>query len=542
MTATITPYRSDHSDGRDGFGQLVRAEWTKFRTVRGWVIALIAAAVVTAVIPIDLASSARNAVESCAAAGACQAEGQNIAIGPAGEAVTDTFYFVHQPLAGHGSITVRVTSLQGTGSPAVPGFPAPPRTQPWAKAGIIIKQSTAPGSQYAAVMVTGGHGVRMQDNYTRDTAGPAGTVSAASPRWLRLTRSGSTLTGYESSDGTHWSAIGTADLTGLPSTVQAGLFVASPNLQEATQSFGGGDSALIAATRATAAFDHVTVAGGPAGHAWSGSRVGDGQTTLPAGHGHQCPAPCGQPAPKPGGFTAAGGTFTVAGTGDIAPFVPTVKPLQVSFYGTLFGLLAVIALGALFITGEYRRGLIRTTLTASPRRGRVLVAKAIVIGSVTFAAALGGAATAFPIAERELNANGWKPPVWHVMSLTSGIGLQVVVGTAALVAVTAVLAMCAGAILRRSAGAIAAVVGLVVFPLILAIVLPLTPADWLLRLTPAAAFSLQQAFPRYSQVSSGCVPYHGCYPLAPWTGFAVMCAWAVAALGLAIFLLRRRDV
>ena len=44
----------------------------------------------------------------------------------------------------------------------------------------------------------------------------------------------------------------------------------------------------------------------------------------------------------------------------------------------------------MFITAEYRRGLIRTTLAASPRRGRVLAAKAIVIGAVTFAAGLAG--------------------------------------------------------------------------------------------------------------------------------------------------------
>src|SRR5258708_34293547 len=48
----------------------------------------------------------------------------------------------------------------------------------------------------------------------------------------------------------------------------------------------------------------------------------------------------------------------------------------------------------MFITAEYRRGLIRTTLTASPRRGRVLAAKAIVIGSGTFVAGLVAAAAA----------------------------------------------------------------------------------------------------------------------------------------------------
>jgi hypothetical protein len=218
-----------------------------------------------------------------------------------------------------------------------------------------------------------------------------------------------------------------------------------------------------------------------------------------------------------------------------------VDPLQVTFYGTLFGAIAVIALGAVFITGEYRRGMIRTTLAASPRRGRVLAAKAIVIGSVTFAAGLAGAAIAFPFSVRKLHALGWNPPVWPVWSLTSQIGVRMVVGTAALLAVTALLALAAGTILRRSAGAITAVIGLVIFPLVLAVILPTAPAEWLLRYTPAAAFSLQTSTLRYPQVTTGCIPYHGCYPLAPWTGFAVMSLWAVLGLGVAAVLLRRRD-
>jgi len=213
----------------------------------------------------------------------------------------------------------------------------------------------------------------------------------------------------------------------------------------------------------------------------------------------------------------------------------------VTFLGTLFGAIAVIALGAVFITGEYRRGMIRTTLAASPRRGRVLAAKAIVIGSVTFAAGLAGAAVAFPFSVRKLHALGWTPPVWHAWSLTSQVGVRMVIGTAALLAVTALLALAAGTILRRSAGAITAAVGVVVVPLVLSVILPTAPAEWLLRYTPAAAFSLQTSTLRYSQVTTGCIPYHGCYPLAPWTGFAVMCAWAVLALAVAAVLLRRRD-
>ena len=62
--------------------------------------------------------------------------------------------------------------------------------------------------------------------------------------------------------------------------------------------------------------------------------------------------------------------------------------------GTFAGLIAVIVVATMFITAEYRRGLIRITLAASPRRGRVLAAKAVVIGSVTFVAGLVAAAAA----------------------------------------------------------------------------------------------------------------------------------------------------
>ena len=199
-TTTTTPYQSTQPAGRDGFPQLLRAEWTKFRTVRGWVIAIVAAALVIALATVYLASGAQN-----------HNSRPNVATGPGGEAVTDAFYFVRQPLDGNGSITVRVTSLTGTGQPTPrpDGFTGPPLTEPWAKAGIIMKQSTAPGSPYAAIMATPGHGVRMQDNFTHDTAGPAGAVAAASPRWLRLTRSGDTLTGYASANGTSWTMVGT---------------------------------------------------------------------------------------------------------------------------------------------------------------------------------------------------------------------------------------------------------------------------------------------------------------------------------------------
>jgi ABC-2 family transporter protein len=533
---TMTPtFHSTRPAGRDGFGQLLRSEWTKLRTVRGWVIALMLAAALTAVIPIALAGTATaNNPETCLH-GICQAEGKTIATGPQGEAVTDSFYFVHQALRGNGSITVRVGALHGSTPPQhlPPGFATAPSIEPWAKAGIMIKASTRPGAAYAAVMATGSHGVRMQYNFTHDVA--AGNASA---QWLRLTRSGDSVTGYESADGRHWTAIGTAVLTGLPASAQAGLFVASPTFQDAV---GTGDNGVEVTTQATATFSHVALTG--SGSHWVATAVGPqapgsgpGQLTCTTDNCH-----VGPPVPPTDRLRMAGGTFTVAGSGDIAPYEPIVDPLHVTFFGTLFGLIALIALGALFITAEYRRGMIRTTVTASPRRGRILVAKALVIGAVAFASGLVGAAIALPIAAHKLYANGWRPPVWPELSLTSSIGMRVVLGTAAIAAVAAVLGLAAGAVFRRSTGAIMATTGLVVVPVILGIVLPLTTGTWLLRLTPAAAFSLQAGVQRYAQVSNVCAPYHSCFPLSPWSGFVVLCAWAAVALAGGVYLLRKRD-
>ncbi len=198
-----------------------------------------------------------------------------------------------------------------------------------------------------------------------------------------------------------------------------------------------------------------------------------------------------------------------------------------------------IVVGAMFITAEYRRGLIRTTLAASPGRGRVLAAKAIVIGSVTFVAALIGAAPVVPVGESLMRSNGIY--VFPVSALTE---VRVVAGIAALFAVAAVLALAVGAILRSGAGAITAVIALMVMTFFFAsplAVLPTGAANWLLRVTPAAGFAIMQYVPAYPQETNVYSPRYGYYPLAPWAGFAVLCAWAAAALWLAVYLLRRRD-
>ncbi len=532
-TTTMTPRRPGTQAGHAGFGQLLRSEWIKFRTVRGWVTGIVVGALVMVTWGLLVAnggsitcqSSPTSPVRSGAA---CL---PHYPLGPGGEAVTDNFYFVHQPLAGNGSITVRVTSLTGRYSNG--GIAAGPDSeanfasgiQPWSKAGIIIKASAKPGSAYAAMMVTGGHGVQMQYDYTGDIAGMPGTVSAASPRWLRLTRSGDALTGYESANGIRWNIVGTAHLDGLPATVQAGMLAASPDTTRlVSQSLGAGTS-TGGPSLATAVFDHVRLSGTQPGGAWRGGVAGGSSGGLPA---------------SVSGFRNAGGDFTVTGTGDIAPVVAGSDATTIGQYltGAFAGLIAVIVVAVMFITAEYRRGLIRTTLAASPRRGRLLAAKAIVTGAVTFVAGLAAAAVVVPLADHLAHAGGS-----YVLPVTSLTDLQVIAGTAALLAVAAVLGITLGTMLRRSAAAVAAGIVVIVLPYILgtASLLPVAAEDWLLRLTPAVAFAIQQSVPQYPQVTASYTPTAGYFPLAPWAGFAVLCAWAALALGLAVVLLHRRD-
>ena len=533
---TITPYRSPVQDGRDGFGQLLHAEWTKFRTVRGWVIGMIVAILVTTGIGIFFVVASGNV--SC---GSVNSSGSGqvrhgeaacgppaLVLGPGGEPVTDSFYFVRQPLAGNGSITVRVTSLTGLPNGPLFGLDMQPGLVPWSKAGIIIKHDLGQGSGYAAMMVTRGNGVRMQWNYTGDTPGLPGAVSAVNPRWLRLTRDGDTITGYDSTDGAHWTRVGAVHLAGLPSAVQAGLFAASPPSIAISTSFGSGNI-NNGHTVATAVFDHVRRSGAWPASTWTGSDIG---TPSPgtAGRYHQ-----------------AAGRFTLTGSGDIAPAIPGPgnsavghQPIGFFLAGTVAGLIAVIVVATMFMTAEYRRGMIRTTLAVSPGRGRVLAAKATVIGAAAFVTGLAAAAGTVIGATGMAHATGYSmfPVPWPAE-------LRMIAGTAALIAVAAVLTLAVGTMVRRSAAAVTIAIVTIMVPFFLAFTAaaPAGIGEWLLRVTPAAAFAVQQSAPRYQQVQAAYTPSlgGGFFPLAPWAGFAVLCAWTVLALAAAAYLLRRRD-
>jgi len=533
MSAAGTAPRPSREPRGGSFAPVLRSEWTKFRTVRGWLIGLIVAAGLCVGFTFLVANGSHEG--GCTgpppASAGPNSPGSNcytghpfVPTGPNGEAVADSYYLVEQPLSGNGTITARVssltgvTSIQSTNVASSASTVTRPRLAPWAKAGILVTQSVTQGSPYAAVMATGGHGIRFQYDFSHDSAGVPGLVTNSSPRWVRLSRTGDTLRGYDSTNGTTWTQIGTAHLTGLPAIVTVGLFVTSP------VSFH--DSSSGAPTRATAIFDHISLNGHIPTGGWHARSIGTGALdfypTLGAGSSHH-----------------SGNTFVLTGSGDIAPAVALAGGDTASsnlLTGLIVALIALIVIATMFITAEYRRGLIRTTFIATPQRGRVLAAKAIVIGAVTFIVGALAAAVAIPLGEHILKANG------NYIFPTSALTVtRIIAGSGALVAVTAIAALALGTILRRSGGAVSAGIAGFVLPYIIGLIISGNAETWLFRLTPAAGFSILGALPQSPLVSYPYTLANGYYPLSPWAGFVVLCAYAALALGTAAFLLRQRD-
>ncbi|MEU4230726.1 hypothetical protein AB0F17_41095 [Nonomuraea sp. NPDC026600] len=500
--SSFTPHRSSQ---RAGFSALLRAEWTKFRSARGWVLAMAASVLVTVSLGLLIAGGARTTCVTGKGEGPCPAP----LVGPDGTAVQDRYYFVHQPLKGNGSITARVSDMTGQIRlpDAVPGVRnIKEGVVPWAKAGLLVRQSLKQGTPYAAVMLTGDHGVRMQYNFTHDV--PGGPHNG--PQWLRLTRSGDTITGYESDDGKTWTEVSTVKLTGLPETAEIGLFATSPGvLWEMAKAFA----------QATATFDQITLQG--ANDSWRRDDVGvsmesDGKTPH-----------------HPGGVVESGDKLIVTGGGDIGP--ATVEGglrADLMLIGGAVGLILVLVVAVMFFTAEHRRGLIGTGLPAEPHPARLLAAKATVVGAVAFVTGLVTSGVVVPVGLAMLRAH--QNPV---QPITLGTELRVIVGYAALTAAAAVLALGLAALVRRGIIAIGLAIALVVVPYLLATA---GLAPWLLMITPAAGFAITQSIPTFAHVDVDQSLLGGYYPLPPWAGLAVTCGYAALALGAAIAVHRRK--
>jgi ABC-type transport system involved in multi-copper enzyme maturation permease subunit len=200
-----------------------------------------------------------------------------------------------------------------------------------------------------------------------------------------------------------------------------------------------------------------------------------------------------------------------------------IDPTTRSLSGLFVAQLATGVLGVLAITSEYATGTIRATLAAVPRRHTVLAAKIAVLAVPVFAISTAACAAAFLAGQAVLAARGIGA------SIASPGELRAVIGAGLYLTVLALLGLGLGAALRHTAGAISGFTGLV---LILPLLVTPLPSPWgrdIVKYLPANA----------GQAILNVHPTPGF--LAPWTGFAVLCAWALAALATAAWLINRRD-
>ena len=193
-----------------------------------------------------------------------------------------------------------------------------------------------------------------------------------------------------------------------------------------------------------------------------------------------------------------------------------------SLTGGILGQFAIAVLGVLVITGEYASGMIRTTFSAVPKRLPVLAAKVAVFGAVTLAATTTACFIAFYIGQAILSAKDIG------VSIGTPNALRTVVGTGLYLTILGLLSLGLGALLRKTAGAISAVVGILFVLPVLASFLP----------------SSLEGIQKYLPSNAGQIIVGGAGgedTLTPWVGLGVFFLYAVAALAAAAFTLVHRD-
>ena len=151
--------------------------------------------------------------------GNAQADAASITVdggGPAGVwGSADAFHFVYRPLSGDGEIVARLTSMQNTSA--------------YAKAGLMMRDSLSPSAPEVILDVRPTSDVEfMQRAVAGGSTTFLATASAPLPYWLRLKRTGSTVTASVSSDGSIWTTVGSTTVA-MSTTIYVGVAVCSVN-------------------------------------------------------------------------------------------------------------------------------------------------------------------------------------------------------------------------------------------------------------------------------------------------------------------------
>jgi hypothetical protein len=127
----------------------------------------------------------------------------------------DSCHFAYQPASGDCTVVARVTGVENC--------------DPWAKAGVCIRETLDGGSKHASIFLTPGNGAAFQcRTATGGTSSNNNVTGPCAPYWVKIVRSGSTFTGYYSTNGSTWTSCGSTTIT-MSSSVYIGLCVTSHN-------------------------------------------------------------------------------------------------------------------------------------------------------------------------------------------------------------------------------------------------------------------------------------------------------------------------
>jgi ABC-2 type transport system permease protein len=202
----------------------------------------------------------------------------------------------------------------------------------------------------------------------------------------------------------------------------------------------------------------------------------------------------------------------------------TFNPVSISLSGMMFAVVAFGVLGVLMISGEYSTGMIRSSLTAVPRRLPVLWGKLAVFAGVIFSISLVASFISFFLGQALLNSH-------HLgVSVAAPGALRSIIGAALYVTVSGMIGVALGALFRNTAAGIATFAG------VFFVIPPLT------GLLPASISDhLSQYLPSYAGEAVWGGARGVTDALSPWTGFAVLCGYAVVLIAAAALRLRRVD-
>lgn len=199
--------------------------------------------------------------------------------------------------------------------------------------------------------------------------------------------------------------------------------------------------------------------------------------------------------------------------------------------GVGFAQLAIAVLGVLTITGEYSTGMIRSSLSAAPRRSPVLWSKLLVLFVTVLVVAAVAIAVALAVEWPILDARGFD------MNLGDSQTQRVIVGSVLYLATIGALAYAIGALLRHSAAALATVLGLLLVVENLFFI-PWKPLSYIHPFLPSTAGGKITSLD--ADIASQNANMHG-PDFTAWQGYGVMVVWVAILLGFALWRLKKRD-